>query len=111
MGSNTKTRRDHCLLFASLSVLSWGVLHNETLHQDLSEIINVGVSGKNGCVKKRDKEGKRTIKSVSSGKAPGEESGQVQREGLWKQSKSHLRVVPGQAEAGVFTHLRLAEVG
>lgn len=61
-------------------------------------------------MKKRDKEGKRTIKSVSSGRVPGEESGQVQGEGLWKQSKLHPRVVPSQAEAGVFTHLRLAEI-
>lgn len=27
------------------------------------------------------------------------------RGGLWKQSKSHLRVVPTHAEAGIFTHL------
>lgn len=61
-------------------------------------------------MKTRDKEGKRTIKNVSSGTVPGEEFGQVQGEGLWKQSKSHLRVVSSHAEAGIFTHLRLVEI-
>ena len=74
MGSNVKTRSNHYLLFASLSVLSGRVLHKETLHKDLSEI-KLLCSGprKNRHMKMRDKEGKRAIKGVSSSKVPGEE--------------------------------------
>lgn len=112
MGSNANTRSNRYLLFASLSALSGRVLHKETLHKDLSEI-KLLCSGprENRHVKMRDKEGKRAITGVSSSKAPGEELCLSPVGELWKQSKSHLRVVPSWAEAGVFTSLHLSVIG